>query len=57
MVGNNGSFNITGNTATTNSSGVATFPNLRIDKAGGYDMTAVTDIGSSAVVTFKIQGL
>jgi hypothetical protein len=57
VVGNNGSFNITGNTATTNSSGVAEFPLLHIDKAGGYDLSAVTDIGTSAPVTFKIQGL
>jgi hypothetical protein len=57
VVGNNGSFNITGNTGTTHADGSFVFEALHIDKAGGYTMTIVTDIGTSAPVTFKIQGL
>ena len=57
VVGNNGSFNITNNVATTNGSGIVQFPGLHLDKAGGYQMTAVTNIGTSAPVGFKIQGL
>jgi hypothetical protein len=53
---NNGSFNISGNTATTNSAGIATFPNLKIDKPGGYTATATSSTGGSAVVTFQING-
>ena len=43
---NNGSFNITGNTATTDANGIATFPNLHIDKAGGYTMTATSEVAA-----------
>jgi len=56
VVGNNGSFNITGDTATTNASGVATFPNLHIDKAGGYTVTATSDVGGSTSIFFNING-
>jgi hypothetical protein len=53
---NRGSFRISGNTAITNSAGIATFPNLRIDKPGGYTATAVSDVGGSASATFQING-
>jgi hypothetical protein len=53
---NRGSFTITGNTAVTNSAGIATFPNLHIDKPGGYTATAVSDVGGSANATFQING-
>ena len=53
---NNGSYTITGNTATTNAAGIATFPNLKIDKPGGYTATVVSTVGGSAVTTFKING-
>jgi hypothetical protein len=57
VVGNNGSYNISGDTATTNQSGIATFPNLHIDKAGGYTVTATSEVGGSASATFNISGL
>ena len=57
VVGNNGSFNISNNTAITDDAGIATFPNLRIDKAGGYTVTATSELGGSAVVNFNISGL
>ena len=53
---NNGSYTITGNTAVTNDAGIATFPNLKIDKPGGYTATVVSAVGGSAVTTFKING-
>ena len=53
---NNGSYTITGNTAVTNAAGIATFPNLKIDKPGGYTATVVSVVGGSAVTTFKING-
>ena len=53
---NRGSFTISGNTAVTNSSGIATFPDLKIDKPGGYTATAVSDVGGSASATFQING-
>lgn len=53
---NRGSFRISGNTAITNSSGIATFPDLKIDKPGGYTATAVSDVGGSASATFQING-
>jgi hypothetical protein len=56
VVGNNGSYNIEGNVKDTDENGVVTFPDLHIDKAGGYDMTAVTGIGNSETVTFWITG-
>jgi hypothetical protein len=56
VVLNNGSYTITGNTAVTNAAGIATFPNLRIDKPGGYIATVVSAVGGSAVATFKING-
>ena len=57
VVGNNGSYNISGDTATTNASGIAAFPNLHIDKAGGYTVTATSEVGGSASATFNISGL
>ena len=53
---NHGSFKITGNTAMTNSAGIATFPALRIDKPGGYTAVATSDVGASAEATFQING-
>jgi hypothetical protein len=53
---NKGSFNITGNVATTNSSGIAVFPNLKIDKPGGYTMTAVSELGGTTSTFFNIDG-
>jgi hypothetical protein len=53
---NNGSFTITGNTAITNASGIATFPNLKISKPGGYTMTAVSELGGSISTFFTIDG-
>jgi len=53
---NNGSFTITGNTAITNAAGIATFPNLKIDKPGGYTATAVSDVGGFALAKFQING-
>lgn len=56
VVSNNGSFAISGNTATTDANGIATFPNLKIDKAGGYTMTAVSEVGGSTSIFFNING-
>jgi hypothetical protein len=56
VTSNNGSFNISGNTAYTNADGVATFPDLHIDKAGGYTMTATSEVGGSTSVFFNING-
>jgi hypothetical protein len=56
VVGNSGSFNIDGEEEYTDATGVVTFPDLFIDKAGGYTMTAVTGIGVSTPVTFWING-
>jgi hypothetical protein len=53
---NKGSFTITGNTAVTDASGIATFPNLKIDKPGGYTMTAVSELGGSVSTFFNIDG-
>lgn len=53
---NNGSFTITGNTAVTDASGIATFPNLKISKPGGYTMTAVSELGGSISTFFNIDG-
>ena len=53
---NNGSFTITGNTAVTNAAGIATFPNLKISKPGGYTMTAVSELGGSVSTFFNIDG-
>jgi hypothetical protein len=56
VASNSGSFNITGDTATTDATGVARFPNLHIDKAGGYTMTATSEVGGSASTFFNING-
>jgi hypothetical protein len=56
VIGNSGSFNIDGHIEDTDATGVVTFPDLVIDKAGGYTMTAVTGIGTSSPVTFWING-
>jgi hypothetical protein len=53
---NKGSFTITGNTAVTDASGIATFPDLKIDKPGGYTMTAVSELGGSVSTFFNIDG-
>ncbi|HEX7978970.1 MAG TPA: hypothetical protein VF461_10235 [Gemmatimonadaceae bacterium] len=53
---NKGSFTITGNTAVTNAAGIATFPNLKIDKPGGYTLTAVSELGGSISTFFNIDG-
>jgi hypothetical protein len=58
VVGNSGSFTNPpqGSTAYTNDSGIAVFPNLYIDKAGGYTITATSEVGGSAQATFQING-
>ena len=56
VASNNGSFNIDGNTAYTDATGTAIFPNLKIDKAGGYTMTASSEVGGSASLFFNING-
>jgi hypothetical protein len=58
VVGNAGSFTNPpqGSTATTNEFGIAVFPNLYIDKAGGYTVTATSEVGGSASATFNISG-
>jgi len=56
VTNNNGSYTITGNTAVTDANGIATFPLLYIDKAGGYTMTASSELGGSASTTFLING-
>jgi hypothetical protein len=53
---NRGNFTITGNTAQTDGSGIATFPNLHIDKPGGYLLTATSDAGGIATAKFQING-
>ena len=53
---NNGNFTMTGNVATTDASGIATFPNLKISKPGGYTMTAVSELGGSVSTFFNIDG-
>ena len=56
VTSNNGSFHISGNTAYTNVDGIATFPDLHIDKAGGYTMTATSEVGGSTSTFFNING-
>jgi hypothetical protein len=58
VVGNSGSFTNppVGSTAYTNDFGIATFPTLFIDKAGGYTVTATSEVGGSAQATFQISG-
>ena len=56
VVGNQGSFTISGNEATTDDSGIATFPSLYIDKAGGYTLTASSELGGTATTGFQING-
>ena len=53
---NKGSFNVTGNVATTDATGKAQFPNLHIDKPGGYTVTAVSELGGSTSTFFNIDG-
>jgi hypothetical protein len=55
-VTNKGSFTITGNTAVTNAAGIATFPKLKIDKPGGYTLTAVSELGGSVSTFINIDG-
>lgn len=62
VIGNNGiNAAVTGNVATTNELGVATFPNLTVTKAGGYTIQASGAIsgGSTGTVTsvlFNVNG-
>ena len=58
VVGNSGSFTNPplGSTAITNAFGIAVFPDLYIDKAGGYTVTAKSEVGGSATATFNISG-
>lgn len=56
VIGNSGAFVLAGHNGTTDANGVVTFPDLYINKAGGYTMTAVTGIGISPPVTFWING-
>ena len=59
IVGNSGSFTnppLGSIPAETNDDGVVSFPDLYIDKAGGYTITATSDVGGSASVFFNISG-
>jgi hypothetical protein len=58
VVGNSGSFTNppVGSTAYTDENGIALFPDLYIDKAGGYTVTATSEVGGSASATFNISG-
>jgi hypothetical protein len=52
VTSNHGSFTISGHTAITDASGIATFPARRIDGPGGYTMTAVSELGGSVSAKF-----
>jgi hypothetical protein len=59
VVGNSGSFTNppAGSTpAYTDENGIVSFPDLYIDKAGGYTITATSDVGGSASAFFNISG-
>lgn len=60
VIGNKGSFNSSGKTAVTDSQGYARFPNLLVDKAGGYTISAtVPELGgdvSDLSNLFQING-
>ena len=61
VVGNQGSFKVVGDTATTNNLGIATFSNFYIDKPGGYTITATGKINNSSTLSklgnfFTISG-
>jgi hypothetical protein len=60
VIGNKGSFAATGDTATTAANGDASFPNLSINKAGGYTVSAtVPELGGDVVLVsnqFQING-
>ena len=58
VIGNSGSFTNppVGSTAVTNDDGIAEFPNLIIDKSGGYTIIASSPLGGSAQATFNITG-
>ena len=59
VVGNSGSFTnppLGSDPAYTNEKGVVQFPNLYIDKAGGYTITATSEVGGSASAFFNISG-
>jgi hypothetical protein len=50
--GNNGiNASVTDSSAVTDESGIATFPDLRVTKAGGYTIGAVGQIGGSATMS------
>jgi hypothetical protein len=59
VVGNSGSFKNPPDgsaPAYTDEHGVVQFPSLYIDKAGGYTITATSDVGGSASAFFNISG-
>ena len=62
VVGNSGSFTLSGNIATTTNGGVASFPNFQTDKAGGYTLVATGTIAggdtkpSAVSVLFNVNG-
>jgi len=59
VAGNSGSFTnppLGSEPAYTDDKGVVSFPNLYIDKAGGYTIKATSDVGGSASAFFNISG-
>jgi hypothetical protein len=60
VIGNKGSFLAAGDTATTDANGNASFPNLSINKPGGYTVSAkVAELGGDVVFVsnqFQISG-
>jgi hypothetical protein len=59
IVGNSGSFTnppVGSAPDYTDENGIVSFPNLYIDKAGGYTITATSEVGGSASVFFNISG-
>jgi hypothetical protein len=57
VAGNSGSFTPPADSVRyTNESGIATFPDFRLDKSGGYTITAKTDYGSVISNLFNLTG-
>jgi hypothetical protein len=59
VIGNSGSFNPSGLTATTDNLGYARFPNFSLNKAGGYTITATSEFGPGSAITsnlFNVTG-
>ena len=58
VVGNSGSFTNPpqGYQATTNDDGIAEFTNFKIDKSGGYTITAKSALGDSVQATYNVTG-